>query len=63
MTEETANLSRRLTRIRAQIQQLSQQEAALAEALTLTSAVQPPQPRPGWPIQRLVPETAGISLH
>ena len=63
MTEETANLSRRLTRIRAQIQQLSQQEAALAEALTLTSAVQPPQPRPGWPIQRLVSETAGISLH
>ena len=63
MTEDTTSLSLRLSRVRAQLQQLLQQEAALTAALALTSVVQPPQPRPGWPIQRLVPETAGISLH
>jgi|GEM_PF-2435772 len=63
MTKDSASLSRRLNRIRAQIKQLLQQEVALTAALTLTSAVQPPQPRPGWPIQRLVPDAVGISLH
>jgi hypothetical protein len=63
MTSLTATLTEDLAKTRAALRRLQQRASELDAALALHSAAAAPQPRPGWPIRRLVTEPTGISLH